>query len=367
MNVFWFQKIRWKKSLDEYIREFNQQSHKISWENIDFEIVKNLEKEEKLELYQIYNKDFFKDSEFFDIEYTITEQKTERLKRTNGKPGNKNLFTIYWENFIADIQNWSQNMRLNSDGWYYMKPSDKNIDSSEKWKSRKNRFWLYFLRNKFGDALKSISRQYESIILFVFLIILWFSYFNLDNWLVVFPILVLFVLLSVLYFWPQKTAPSVFQKRMLKKWNIEPFVFLLKEWIFLRKKMKDFFDNIVAMGNLTPKSSLLFADLFSLSAENFRSRKEFLEKFRHTWTWWLRKFFILKNTIPADVEKVLKTEERHIAEEIADYQILLKKWAELEAEKNQNLGSKNQKWEHSLQLSKKRQEVLLGNLEKISK
>lgn len=99
----------------------------------------------------------------------------------------------------------------------------------------------------------------------------------------------------------------------------------------------------------------------------FASEKIFLEQYRHTWTSRLRKFFIIKNTIPDDVEAVLATEERHIAEEIADYKILLKKWAELESEKIQNLGENNKEQEAAIALSKKRKEVLLGNLEKLSK
>ncbi|MDR2541672.1 MAG: hypothetical protein LBD11_08230 [Candidatus Peribacteria bacterium] len=45
-----------------------------------------LEQQEKLEIYQIYCKDFFREPDFFEIEYSVEEQKIEKAKRLKEIP-----------------------------------------------------------------------------------------------------------------------------------------------------------------------------------------------------------------------------------------------------------------------------------------
>jgi len=145
-DIFWNIKFNFKKlyeqnNLDDYIKEFNKQWYNLFWNKIDFDILEYLEKKLELELYQIYTKDFYKDPDFFDIKYSVQEQKEERIKRRKEKNvnWNKNLFTIYFENLIKDISNWNKNVTLNSDSWYYIKLADKNLDENEKWKIKKEK------------------------------------------------------------------------------------------------------------------------------------------------------------------------------------------------------------------------------------
>ena len=154
-DVFWnicfdFYQLSQKNNLGDFIKEFNRQWYKISWKSIDFGILEELEQKNKLEFYQIYTKDFYKDPNFFDIDYSIKEQKEERQKRRKEKNvnGNKNLFCIYWEKFIKDIDALNSNVRLNSDCWFYVKLADENIALEDKWKSRKKRnkiIWTFHL------------------------------------------------------------------------------------------------------------------------------------------------------------------------------------------------------------------------------
>lgn len=161
-NIYFnFKKLDNANNIEDFIKEFNKQSYKISWENIDFEILKKLEKEEKIELYQIYTKDFFKDQDFFDTEYSIKEQKEERLKRRKDKNvnWNKNLFSAYWENFINDVEKWNFDFRLNSDWWFYIKLAE---DLWEKeWKSRKKRDKIISSFNLIFNPYKTLWNSKE--------------------------------------------------------------------------------------------------------------------------------------------------------------------------------------------------------------
>ena len=153
---FNFKKLNEATNLDCYIKEFNRQWYQISWKYINFDILERLEKERKIELYQIYTKDFFKDPKFFDINYSIKEQKEERKRRRKEKnvSWEKNLFSIYWENFIKDSEDKNINIRLNSDCGFYIKPKKDNID--EKWKSRQKRDKIIWSFNLLINPNKSI-------------------------------------------------------------------------------------------------------------------------------------------------------------------------------------------------------------------
>lgn len=152
-----------QNNIDDYIKEFNKQWYNIFWKNIEFWILEDLEKKWEVELYQIYTKDFYRDKNFFDINYSILEQKEERTKRRKEENvnWNKNLFTIYWEKFIKDIVNWSENIRLNSDCWYYIKLIDKDIDKEQEWKSRKKRNKIVCSFNLIFNSNKTLTKTFD--------------------------------------------------------------------------------------------------------------------------------------------------------------------------------------------------------------
>ncbi|GHW02340.1 hypothetical protein AGMMS50249_1260 [candidate division SR1 bacterium] len=158
---FDFQRL-WKiDNLIEYIVEFNKQGYNVNWEKINFSRVQDLEKEEKLELYQIYCKDFCKDQDFFEIEHDIEEQKRKRFENKETGPKNPNLFTIYWQDFIKDIENGNQNIRLNSDSGYFVKKADENITEKVLGKSRKKRDKIIGSFNLSFNSDKRLTNSFE--------------------------------------------------------------------------------------------------------------------------------------------------------------------------------------------------------------
>jgi len=158
-NIYFdFKRLYDTKSLDEFKIEFDKQWYNLKWKNIDLEIIKKLEKEWKLEFYQIYNKDFYKNPDFFDIPYSIKEQKEERQRRRKSQnvKWNNNLFTIYWENFINDIANWNEEVRLNSDCWYFVKL--KKEDKENHRYDRNKIIWNFGLIFNPG---KKLTKKYD--------------------------------------------------------------------------------------------------------------------------------------------------------------------------------------------------------------
>lgn len=174
---FNFEVLNKTKTLNDYIIEFNKQWYKVYWKKINFLKIKDLEKEQKLEIYQIYCKDFFRDPDFFEnievnLEQSIEIQKQKRAdeRAKENVKWNKNLFSIYWENFIKGIpdseinsewQKWNQDIRLNSDSWYFLKPKDNNIIEEAEWKSRKKRDKIIWTFNLSFNANKLLSDNYK--------------------------------------------------------------------------------------------------------------------------------------------------------------------------------------------------------------
>jgi len=141
--------------------------YKAIWNKISKEKVFELEVDWKIELYQIYCKDFYRDNYFFtDFEYDIKSQITERNNRRKAENinWNKNLFTIYFEDFIKDIENQNQKIRLNSDCWFFIKKADENLEKNEnhrKWRDKI--IWNFNLSINVNKRLTNSVKEEKNI------------------------------------------------------------------------------------------------------------------------------------------------------------------------------------------------------------
>lgn len=114
--------------------------------------------------------------------------------------------------------------------------------------------------------------------------------------------------------------------------------------------------------------------------ENFEKRRIFLEEYRLLWGNWLKLFFafshklppkiytlkIFQRKIPDEVEKIISEEEMHLANEIKNMQNKIREWAEFEKNKIATISAQNKEAFPNLELSNKRQEILIKNFEKLT-
>lgn len=113
--------------------------------------------------------------------------------------------------------------------------------------------------------------------------------------------------------------------------------------------------------------------------ENFEKRRIFLEEYRLLWGNWLKIFFafshklppkiytlkIFQRKIPPEVEVIISEEEENLENEIKNIQNKIREWAEFEKNKIATISSQNKEAFPNLELSNKRQEILMKGFEKL--
>ncbi|PIR42294.1 hypothetical protein COV25_03855, partial [candidate division WWE3 bacterium CG10_big_fil_rev_8_21_14_0_10_35_32] len=81
-------------NLNEFYTDAVNSCYKISWENINFDALKRLVRNERIYLFQIYNKDFEIDTEIGEKKYGESYNTKEKLRKAQGNPkGVVNLHT----------------------------------------------------------------------------------------------------------------------------------------------------------------------------------------------------------------------------------------------------------------------------------
>lgn len=152
------------KNLEELEILINKQGYQAKWQDISWE---ELLKKENVEIFQIFNKDFLLEENFATSEKD--KEKIERLKKAKETLGEKfvpkqqkqdrkkDLFTIYWNNFIQDIN--SEEWRMRPEGKFYVRLKD-NTDETQRLvgndkKINKARFFENKIFADFGLGINS--------------------------------------------------------------------------------------------------------------------------------------------------------------------------------------------------------------------
>jgi hypothetical protein len=152
------------KTLEELENLIDKQGYQAKWKDISWE---ELLKKDKIEIFQIFNKDFLLEEDFATSEKD--KEKIERLKKAKKILGKnfiskqqkqnrkKDLFTIYWNNFIKDVN--SEEWRIRPEGKFYVRLKDdisetqRLVGSDEK--TNKARFFENKIFADFGLGINS--------------------------------------------------------------------------------------------------------------------------------------------------------------------------------------------------------------------
>lgn len=78
-------------------------------------------------------------------------------------------------------------------------------------------------------------------------------------------------------------------------------------------------------------------------------------------------FFIIPNKIPDEVENIIRKEEKQLMREIMELKGEIAQWAEFEKKKIKTISTQNKEFFPNLQLSNKRQEILMKNFDILTK
>jgi hypothetical protein len=138
------------QNMEDLIRNIEESFYNLSWQNCDWKNLKQFEKDKKIELYQIYNKDFALDEYFArdtESDKNKLEKQKESVKNEKYKP---NLFTIYWNNFFSQISNLTckcDKQRLIPEGKFYVKLASETekykVIGDKKIENRKSQNKIY--------------------------------------------------------------------------------------------------------------------------------------------------------------------------------------------------------------------------------
>lgn len=165
----------------------------------------------------------------------------------------------------------------------------------------------------------------------------------------------------------KNTRPSLYVEFKTRQEDSGNYVYLLQKSSFYHSKLDDFYNLVFHENNFLPETPLLFADIITLLSENFAERKKFLEKYRKLWKDGLKVFFIFPMRTPTEVEKIISEEEKNLAGEIKNIQNKIREWAEFEKKKIAIISKQNKETFPNLELSTKRQEMLVKSFEKLIK
>lgn len=160
---------------------------------------------------------------------------------------------------------------------------------------------------------------------------------------------------------------NLYEHYMLTKENSWEYKKLLQYSVFYESKLGDFYDLVFHKNNFLPETPLLFADIITLISQNITIRKKFLQKYRYFWKWRLGYFGIIPNTIPENVEIMIANAEQNIVNEIANLKEKIREWAEFEKQKIETVSNENKKFFQNPELTSKRQEILIQNLNLLTK
>lgn len=125
--------------MENLIINIDESFYCLYWQDCNFDNLKILEKENKIEIYQIYNKDFKLDEAFAISENDKNKVENQKKQNKNGKY-KANLFTMYWNNFFSQLaeNNFScPKIRLNPEGKFYVKLAIEQDKKTEAIKSKK--------------------------------------------------------------------------------------------------------------------------------------------------------------------------------------------------------------------------------------
>jgi len=132
------------KNLDEIKKYFDDFCFTNEWVNADWEEFLRLDKDGKIDLYQIFNKDFELDEKFATSEND--QQIIERIKKAKENLGDKfvpkcknierskNLFTIYWQNCFDNFN--FDKYRLQPEGRVYVR-DESPVQKSKRYQEKK--------------------------------------------------------------------------------------------------------------------------------------------------------------------------------------------------------------------------------------
>lgn len=122
----------------EFTKYITKTCYTLKREKIAKDVVYSLDKNEEIDFYQIYNKDFAVD------EHCATTQRDKKSQTVEKKTGKPNLFTLYWKNLFADD---GSTMRLNPESKLYIRPA-KEIKDIDNYMEEKNWSKIRFRQNK---------------------------------------------------------------------------------------------------------------------------------------------------------------------------------------------------------------------------
>lgn len=156
----------WKecKDLDELGKLIDKQGYQAKWQDISWE---ELFKRKDLEFFQIFNKDFTLEEDFATSQKD--KEKVKRLKKAKESLGDKfvpkqqkerrknDLFTIYWNNFVKDIN--SEEWQINPEGKFYVRLKDDTKETQrivgKQVETNKSRFFENKVFADFGLGINS--------------------------------------------------------------------------------------------------------------------------------------------------------------------------------------------------------------------
>lgn len=111
--------------------------------------------------------------------------------------------------------------------------------------------------------------------------------------------------------------------------------------------------------------SLLFGDIVTILSENISERKNLIMKHKKVWNYIVSPFPFVKREFPEEVREFLKEQKQKVIQDSIDLQKFILLWRESEIQKLQNIHIEQDIPELALQ--SKRREILLRNLEGLSK
>lgn len=157
------------KVLEELEILIDKHGYQAKWQNISWE---ELLKKEDVEIFQIFNKDFLLEEDFATSEKD--KEKIARLQHVKETLGEnfipkqqkqdrkKDLFTIYWNNFIQDKN--SEEWRIKSEGKFYVRLKDDTNETQRLVGTDKKINKARYFENKiFADFGLSINSTIDEV------------------------------------------------------------------------------------------------------------------------------------------------------------------------------------------------------------
>ncbi len=124
------------ESIEELKNYFNDKGYSLKQKNVDLNYLLEEAKKWKLKIYQLKNKDLPYHPNFVNEQTCGKPQTALNNKKLNWNK--KDLFTLYWENFWEDIENWNENVRLWAD--FVIRIALESWENNNFWKKEKNKY-----------------------------------------------------------------------------------------------------------------------------------------------------------------------------------------------------------------------------------